>query len=81
MAMRRARPIADKVLRKIDRYQRNKLVDLKAFIGVELVPGMRRLALMNCLLHGMQILNLEGVPPWYCLIMCCLRQAGESKAC
>ena len=31
MAMRRARPIADKVLRKIDRYQRNKVVDLKAF--------------------------------------------------
>lgn len=26
----------------------------KAFIGVELVPGTRRLALMNCLLHGME---------------------------
>lgn len=26
----------------------------KAFIGVELVPGARRLALMNCLLHGME---------------------------
>ncbi len=25
-----------------------------AFVGVELVPGTRRLALMNCLLHGMQ---------------------------
>lgn len=25
-----------------------------AFIGVELVPGTRRLALMNCLLHGME---------------------------
>ena len=25
----------------------------KAFIGVELVPSTRRLALMNCLLHGM----------------------------
>ena len=31
MAIRRARPIADKVLRKIDRYQRSKVVDLKAF--------------------------------------------------
>ncbi|MEJ1336975.1 MAG: N-6 DNA methylase [Candidatus Sedimenticola sp. (ex Thyasira tokunagai)] len=26
----------------------------KAFIGMELVPGTRRLALMNCLLHGME---------------------------
>ena len=26
----------------------------KAFIGVELVPSTRRLALMNCLLHGME---------------------------
>lgn len=26
----------------------------KAFVGVELVPSTRRLALMNCLLHGMQ---------------------------
>jgi len=26
----------------------------RAFVGVELVPGTRRLALMNCLLHGMQ---------------------------
>lgn len=25
-----------------------------AFVGVELVPGTRRLALMNCLLHGME---------------------------
>lgn len=31
-----------------------------AFIGVELVPGTRRLALMNCLLHGMEGDN-EGV--------------------
>jgi len=30
-------------------FQRNK-----AFIGVELVPNTRRLALMNCLLHGME---------------------------
>ena len=30
-------------------FQRNK-----AFIGVELVPGTRRMALMNCLLHGME---------------------------
>ena len=29
-------------------FQRNK-----AFIGMELVPGTRRLALMNCMLHGM----------------------------
>lgn len=26
----------------------------QAFVGVELVPGTRRLALMNCLLHGME---------------------------
>jgi len=26
----------------------------KAFLGMELVPGTRRLALMNCLLHGME---------------------------
>lgn len=32
----------------------------KAFVGVELVPGTRRLALMNCLLHGMEGDN-EGV--------------------
>ena len=30
-------------------FQRNN-----AFIGMELVPGTRRLALMNCLLHGME---------------------------
>ena len=30
-------------------FQRNQ-----AFIGMELVPGTRRLALMNCLLHGME---------------------------
>ncbi|BAL23787.1 class I SAM-dependent DNA methyltransferase [Azoarcus sp. KH32C] len=30
-------------------FQRNR-----AFIGMELVPGTRRLALMNCLLHGME---------------------------
>ncbi|MGP9678382.1 N-6 DNA methylase [Halomonas sp. AOP27-A1-41] len=32
----------------------------EAFTGVELVPGTRRLALMNCLLHGMEGDN-EGV--------------------
>lgn len=26
----------------------------RAFIGIELVPNTRRLALMNCLLHGME---------------------------
>lgn len=31
------------------KFQRNK-----AFIGIELVPNTRRLALMNCLLHGME---------------------------
>lgn len=30
-------------------FQRNN-----AFVGMELVPGTRRLALMNCLLHGME---------------------------
>ena len=34
---------------KDQKFQRNK-----AFIGVELVPNTRRLALMNCLLHGME---------------------------
>ena len=37
------------------RFQKNK-----AFIGVELVPSTRRLALMNCLLHGMEG-DKEGV--------------------
>ena len=32
----------------------------RAFTGIELVPGTRRLALMNCLLHGMEGDN-EGV--------------------
>src|SRR5690606_2145879 len=32
----------------------------KAFIGIELVPATRRLALMNCLLHGMEG-DTEGV--------------------
>ena len=40
---------------KAQTFQRNK-----AFIGMELVPGTRRLALMNCLLHGMEGDN-EGV--------------------
>ncbi|MDC5419674.1 type I restriction-modification system subunit M [Acinetobacter baumannii] len=31
------------------KFQKNK-----AFVGVELVPSTRRLALMNCLLHGME---------------------------
>lgn len=31
------------------RFQRQK-----AFVGIELVPNTRRLALMNCLLHGME---------------------------
>lgn len=34
---------------KAQAFQRNN-----AFVGVELVPGTRRLALMNCLLHGME---------------------------
>ena len=34
---------------KEQKFQKNK-----AFIGVELVPNTRRLALMNCLLHGME---------------------------
>ncbi len=32
----------------------------RAYVGVELVPGTRRLALMNCLLHGMEG-DAEGV--------------------
>lgn len=34
---------------KQQKFQRND-----AFVGMELVPGTRRLALMNCLLHGME---------------------------
>ncbi|CAD6882226.1 Type I restriction-modification system, DNA-methyltransferase subunit M (EC 2.1.1.72) [Methylomonas albis] len=34
---------------KLQSFQRNQ-----AFVGMELVPGTRRLALMNCLLHGME---------------------------
>ncbi|MEW5051308.1 N-6 DNA methylase [Serratia marcescens] len=34
---------------KAKTFQKNK-----AFVGVELVPSTRRLALMNCLLHGME---------------------------
>ncbi|MEX1670456.1 N-6 DNA methylase [Zhongshania guokunii] len=34
---------------KDQKFQRNK-----AFLGVELVPSTRRMALMNCLLHGME---------------------------
>src|SRR5690606_22941527 len=34
---------------KARRFQRRK-----AYIGMELVPATRRLALMNCLLHGME---------------------------
>jgi len=40
---------------KAQRFQKNQ-----AFTGVELVPGTRRLALMNCLLHGMEG-DAEGV--------------------
>jgi len=40
---------------KARQFQRNK-----AFLGMELVSGTRRLALMNCLLHGMEGDN-EGV--------------------
>lgn len=40
---------------KQQKFQRNK-----AFIGIELVPNTRRLALMNCLLHGMEG-DQEGV--------------------
>jgi type I restriction enzyme M protein len=32
----------------------------RAFVGVELVPNTRRLALMNCLLHGMEGGSLTG---------------------
>ncbi|WHI45597.1 N-6 DNA methylase [Microbulbifer sp. VAAF005] len=40
---------------KAQHFQKNK-----AFIGIELVPSTRRLALMNCLLHGMEG-DAEGV--------------------
>ena len=43
----------------LDELKRNFQVN-NAFIGVELVPSTRRLALMNCLLHGMEGDN-EGV--------------------
>jgi type I restriction enzyme M protein len=34
--------------------EQQKFQKNKAYLGVELVPGTRRLALMNCLLHGME---------------------------
>lgn len=34
--------------------KQQKFQRTKAFVGMELVPGTRRLALMNCLLHGME---------------------------
>lgn len=34
--------------------QQQRFQKIEAFVGVELVPGTRRLALMNCLLHGME---------------------------
>lgn len=38
-----------------DLYEHEQLFQQnKAFVGIELVPGTRRLALMNCLLHGME---------------------------
>lgn len=40
---------------KEEEFQKNK-----AFVGIELVPNTRRLALMNCLLHGMEG-GYEGV--------------------
>ncbi|HBD7468584.1 TPA: N-6 DNA methylase [Legionella pneumophila] len=40
--------------------KQQKFQKSKAFIGVELVPSTRRLALMNCLLHGMEG-DAEGV--------------------
>ncbi|WP_193091310.1 class I SAM-dependent DNA methyltransferase [Halomonas colorata] len=45
----------------------------KAFVGIELVPGTRRLALMNCLLHGM-----EGEDEGVVLLGNSLGQAGAS---
>lgn len=40
--------------------EQNQFQKSKAFVGVELVPNTRRLALMNCMLHGMEGDN-EGV--------------------
>ena len=36
------------------RVEKQEFQRRKAFLGMELVPGTRRLALMNCLLHGME---------------------------
>ncbi|EHJ94317.1 class I SAM-dependent DNA methyltransferase [Vreelandella boliviensis] len=47
----------------------------KAFVGIELVPGTRRLALMNCLLHGM-----EGDDEGVVHLGNALGQAGASLA-
>ncbi|NAO98204.1 N-6 DNA methylase [Halomonas sp. MG34] len=46
-----------------------------AFVGIELVPGTRRLALMNCLLHGM-----EGDDEGVVRLGNSLGQAGASLA-
>ena len=40
--------------------EQQKFQKTKAFVGIELVPNTRRLALMNCMLHGMEGDN-EGV--------------------
>ncbi|WP_226703425.1 N-6 DNA methylase [Microbulbifer elongatus] len=47
----------------------------QAFVGIELVPGTRRLALMNCLLHGM-----EGDDEGVVHLGNALGQAGASLA-
>ncbi|WP_433924456.1 N-6 DNA methylase [Vreelandella sp. 21] len=47
----------------------------RAFVGIELVPGTRRLALMNCLLHGM-----EGDDEGVVHLGNALGQAGTSLA-
>ncbi|MEH6640169.1 N-6 DNA methylase [Vreelandella glaciei] len=57
-----------------DLYEHEQLFQQnKAFVGIELVPGTRRLALMNCLLHGM-----EGGDEGVVLLGNALGQAGAS---
>lgn len=59
-----------------DLYEHEQLFQQnRAFVGIELVPGTRRLALMNCLLHGM-----EGDDEGVVHLGNALGQAGASLA-
>lgn len=60
---------------KQQKFQRDR-----AFIGIELVPGTRRLALMNCLLHGIQGDSADGTGEGVIHLGNALGEAGASLA-